>query len=183
MGHVELGPLGLQLLLREDNIQLDELQVFICASAWIAQQDLFGSRRSLLRKAESRGTKRRDLLKKKKKKHQGRDEEETEDGPDPSDGAGGASKEKDLDESDDDDAEDSLVLVSLLLLLLHVRSSSPFSPGTFVPLVLLSVSFSPPSAPRPSAILRILLSPATADLVAIAPSPLPLPLSCGGLHA
>ncbi|KFH09557.1 hypothetical protein TGVAND_311880 [Toxoplasma gondii VAND] len=38
MRHLELGPKGLQLLLLQDNIQLDEPQIYICANAWLAQQ-------------------------------------------------------------------------------------------------------------------------------------------------
>ncbi|PFH34165.1 hypothetical protein BESB_073170 [Besnoitia besnoiti] len=40
MRHLQLGPRGLQLLLNQDNIQLDELQIYICASAWLSQQDI-----------------------------------------------------------------------------------------------------------------------------------------------
>ncbi|CBZ55140.1 hypothetical protein NCLIV_055650 [Neospora caninum Liverpool] len=38
MRHLQLGPKGLQLLLLQDNIQLDEPQVYICATAWLTQQ-------------------------------------------------------------------------------------------------------------------------------------------------
>ncbi|PHJ18470.1 gyf domain, partial [Cystoisospora suis] len=120
MSHVELGPLGLQLLLREDNIQLDELQVYICANAWISQQDLSGCRRSLIRKASSRreseAKKDREGDESSKGRRRRKEEEEDEQGG----GGGKGQDEENLrggeHEIEDDDADadaqtDSLIMV------------------------------------------------------------------------